>query len=123
MQTERKYKIDKYIELARLTKFADKKEEFIDWAHHYLEMSEDEFDAREPKQSEVSYLIDKNKSDFIGKSSKGCYDEYVSYCRINEEKPLIHQLFSKELVRMFGIKTKHKNVNGVVSRYFVEGDV
>lgn len=70
MQTERKYKIDKYIELARLTKSADKKEEFIDWAHYYLELSEAEFDGKEPYQTKIPYLDGKEKKRIPAQTNK-----------------------------------------------------
>lgn len=121
MQTERKYKIDKYIELARLTKSADKKEEFIDWAHYYLELSEAEFEGKEPYQAKIPYLDGKEKNEFLHKPTRECYDEYVKYCKTIGEQPVIHAMFSREVNKLFDMRTGSKKIGSEVRKCFLEG--
>lgn len=61
MLTERKYRVDKYLEMARLTNSPEKKENFVDMACYYLESKE--FDGA--LDIESSYFENKEREDII----------------------------------------------------------
>lgn len=118
MRTIREYKIDKYIELARLTRDLKKREIFIDSAQYYLELPEE--DVRKLENFTIPYLTSMNKEDFLGLTSEEAYEGYVDYCKDNDQKPIAINAFSKEVSRVFDINKKQKRINGMRVRVFQE---
>lgn len=108
MLTERQYRIDKYIELARLTRIEEKKELFIDNAQYYLELEDYDFGTKAIEDNSLmdSYFKDMTADDFVGKASKDCYQEYFNFCKQASEKAMTQTSFSRHVNKTFGLATK-----------------
>lgn len=96
MLSERKYRVDKYIEMARLTASLDKKEELLDMARFYLEC--DEFDVT---KENISRFFDvTEKEDIIGIHRNEVYERYIEFCKENGEviqsKPSFYRQIEKK---------------------------
>ncbi|GAX07076.1 hypothetical protein IWT25_02424 [Secundilactobacillus pentosiphilus] len=121
MQTERKYKIDKYLEMARLTRNGDKKEEFIDSARYYLELSENEFESTQYLFTIPYVQSALTKEDLLGKTVGQVYKEYVETCQENNEPIKSKICFGKEVRQAFGLVATYKRLNkGQVARVYEE---
>lgn len=109
MQTERKYRVDKYLEMARLTKSIGKRENFIDMAHYYLESKE--FDVT--KDDPTHFFDNLEKEDIVERPRQEIYDDYVEFCKENGEILNSKGPFYRELEKHFGV---HEYYNRVKNR-------
>lgn len=119
MQTERKYRVDKYLEMARLTKSIDKKESFIDMAHYYLEVKE--FDVT--NDDHTHFFDNLEKEEIIGRPRQEIYDDYVEFCKENGEILVSRAPFYRELEKHYGVhehypRTKNKNGEKIRARVY-----
>lgn len=109
MQTERHYKIEKYLEMARLTRNGDKKESFIDAAQTYLEMKESEF-AR--VVCRVPYIQDVLTQELVlNRKPADVYQEYLFYCDENGEVTVGKNTFIKEVEMQLKVRRKRIRSN------------
>lgn len=117
MQTERKYRIDKYLEMARLTKSLEKREAFVDMAEFYLE--QDESDFQSPDFS-FDYLVGKHREDFVNQKFSDCYRDYSNWCLRNSKNSISKVSFSKKVRGHFDLTSKHNRNGKEVAICFVE---
>ena len=118
MLTERKYRVDKYLEMARLTNSPEKKENFVDMACYYLESKE--FDGT--LDIESSYFENKEREDIINIPRANLYAEYVSTCEEKGEIVNSQVKFYREIEHRYKVKVKKSSVgyvDGVRKRAWV----
>lgn len=115
MQTERHYKIEKYLEMARLTRNGDKKESFIDAAQTYLEMRESEFAG---VVCRVPYIQDVLTQELVvNRKPADVYQEYLFYCDENGEITVGKNTFFKEVEMK--LKVRRKKIRSNDKQYWI----
>jgi len=121
MLTERKYRVDKYLEMARLTKSIEKRENFIDMACYYLESKEFDVTKDEP----TNFFENLEKEDVVGKPRQQIYEQYTQFCKDNGEILNSKGKFYKELEERFKLRERYlrlENETGekIRARVYVE---
>lgn len=118
MLTERKYRVDKYLEMARLTNLPEKKENFVDMACYYLESKE--FDVAQDIES--SYFENREREDIVNIPRADLYSDYVSICDekgevVNSQVKFYREIEQRYKVKVF--KASLSNENGSRKRAWV----
>lgn len=116
MQTERKYRIDKYLEMARLTKSIDKRENFIDMANHYLESKE--FDVTKDKGTD--FFNDIERCEIIDSPRTTIYEKYIMFCKESGEVIQSRPVLYRQIEKMYNVISRHVRRAEGKQFYFVE---
>ncbi|NLR31363.1 hypothetical protein [Levilactobacillus tujiorum] len=104
MQMERQFRVEKYLEMARLTTDASSREEFLEMARYTLELDESDFKTVNTRYPELNnYFSTVQRGEFIGRSVAETYRNYSQYCKENGEPILSKQAFNRCAEKTFGL--------------------
>lgn len=120
MQSDRRYKVDKYLEMARITRTEYKKDHYLDMAETYLEM--DDVSTLTSAQNTIDWLSELDKEYFLGMSVTDMYENYLAYAKENGINVESRYLMSRRIRETFGLSTKRARVpnteHGTASVYY-----
>ena len=119
MQGNRRFVIEKYLEMARITRREKKREYFIDMAQNHLE-SEEEIEVEALTEDTDEWISNCGKETFVMKPIKEAYDDYLSYALPNGIKVVTKNELSKRIKKEFGLDSKPIHANKKVQHTFYD---
>lgn len=108
MQSERHYKVDKYLEMARITRSEFKKDHFLEMAETYLEMEDASYQT--VAQNTDSWLSELSKEYFVGMSISDMYDKYLSHAKETGESIETRYIINRRIRETFNMNVKRMRV-------------
>ena len=116
MQSDRRYRIDKYLEMARITKSEIKKEHFLDMAEHYLE-TEERLDAF-IKNDCIEWIESCGKDYFLKLPIATAHEEFAKYAKVNGFGIPTKVSISKDIREFYQLGSKMVRLNSGAHRCF-----
>ena len=116
--SDRRFKVEKYIDMARISKNEALSSHFLSMAEHHLEV-EDEYQSSGLTETD-NYILSMGQNEFIDVKIGDAYLEYMRFCKVNGFNMETKRYFSKQVKALHSFGAIHKRFGDVVNYVFIK---